>query len=312
MKKKSMQELARLSCEEYHKVEKLHIVVVLDDVRSLNNIGSIFRTADAFLIEKIYLCGITATPPSPDIHKTALGAENSVEWEYVDNVVNLVENLQENGYQVCAIEQVNGSVNLLDFTVDKSAKYAVVLGNEVKGVKQEVVDKADCCIELPQYGTKHSLNVSITAGIVMWQLFSTMRWQVVVNIVWINIASCWHSAWCYVYNLFKVMSKCDNVSIRIYSSNYTPPISDIAINLNSFGVLILWSYAIYHQWLQVEIKFFGDALQFYNKFGLLARSQKVNVDGKFMLRAIETLVREDVAEVARPVATLGIDVGIFE
>ena len=98
-----------------------------------------------------------------------------MEWEYVDNVVNLVENLQENGYQVCAIEQVNGSVNLLDFVVDKSAKYAVVLGNEVKGVKQEVVDKVDCCIELPQYGTKHSLNVSITAGIVMWQLFSTMR-----------------------------------------------------------------------------------------------------------------------------------------
>ena len=170
-----MQELARLSCEEYHKVEKLHIVVVLDDVRSLNNIGSIFRTADAFLIEKIYLCGITATPPSPDIHKTALGAEESEDWEYVDYDGNLVENLHENGYQVCAIDHVNGSVNLLDFTVDKSAKYAVVLGNEVKGVKQEVVDKADCCIELPQYGTKHSLNVSITAGIVMWQLFSTMR-----------------------------------------------------------------------------------------------------------------------------------------
>ena len=108
------------------------------------------------------------------------------------------------------------------------------------------------------------------------------------------------------------MSKCDNVSIRIYSSNYTPPISDIAINLNSFGILILWSDAIYHQWLQVEIKFFGDALQFYNKFGLFARSHKVNADGKFMLRAIETLVREYVAEVARPVATLGIDVGIFE
>ena len=170
-----MQELARLSCEEYHKVEKLHIIVVLDDVRSLNNIGSIFRTADAFLIEKIYLCGITATPPSPDIHKTALGAEDSVEWKYVDNVVNLVENLQENGYQVCAIEQVNGSVNLLDFTVDKSAKYAAAPPPEAPGVKQEVVDKADCCIELPQYGTKHSLNVSITAGIVMWQLFSTMR-----------------------------------------------------------------------------------------------------------------------------------------
>ena len=175
MKKKTMIELQRVGAEEYRQLAKIPLVVVLDDVRSLNNIGSIFRTADAFLIEKIYLCGITATPPSPDIHKTALGAEDSVEWEYVDNVVNLVENLQENGYQVCAIEQVNGSVNLLDFVVDKSAKYAVVLGNEVKGVKQEVVDKADCCIELPQYGTKHSLNVSITAGIVMWQLFSTMR-----------------------------------------------------------------------------------------------------------------------------------------
>ena len=169
-----MQELARLSCEEYHKVEKLHIVVVLDDVRSLNNIGSIFRTADAFLIEKIYLCGITATPPSPDIHKTALGAEDSVEWEYVDNVVNLVENLQENGYQVCAIEQVNGSVNLLDFTVDKSAKYAVVLGNEVKGVQQSVVDKCTGSIEIPQFGTKHSLNVSVTAGLVIWDFFKQL------------------------------------------------------------------------------------------------------------------------------------------
>ncbi len=175
MKKKSMEELARVSCEEYHKVSKLPLVVVLDDVRSLNNIGSIFRTADAFLVEKIYLCGITATPPSPDIHKTALGAEDSVEWEYVDNVESLVENLQHDGYKVCAIEQVNGSVDMLDFVVDKCGKYTVVLGNEVKGVKQEVVDKADCCIELPQYGTKHSLNVSITAGIVMWQFFSTMR-----------------------------------------------------------------------------------------------------------------------------------------
>lgn len=175
MKKKSMEELQRLSCEEYHKVAKLPIVVVLDDVRSLNNIGSMFRTADAFLIEKIYLCGITATPPSPEIHKTALGAEDSVEWEYVTDAVSLVDRLKSEGYTVCAIEQVNGSVNMLDFAVDKEKKYAVILGNEVKGVNQEVVDKVDYCIELPQYGTKHSLNVSITAGIVMWNFFTALK-----------------------------------------------------------------------------------------------------------------------------------------
>lgn len=175
MKKKSMEELQRLSCEEYHKVAKLPIVVALDDVRSLNNIGSMFRTADAFLIEKIYLCGITATPPSPEIHKTALGAEDSVEWEYVTDAVSLVDRLKSEGYTVCAIEQVNGSVNMLDFAVDKEKKYAVILGNEVKGVNQEVVDKVDYCIELPQYGTKHSLNVSITAGIVMWHFFTALK-----------------------------------------------------------------------------------------------------------------------------------------
>ncbi len=175
MKKKSMEELQRLSCEEYHKVAKLPIVVVLDDVRSLNNIGSMFRTADAFLIEKIYLCGITATPPSPEIHKTALGAEDSVEWEYVTDAVSLVDRLKSEGYTVCAIEQVNGSVNMLDFAVDKEKKYVVILGNEVKGVNQEVVDKVDYCIELPQYGTKHSLNVSITAGIVMWHFFTALK-----------------------------------------------------------------------------------------------------------------------------------------
>lgn len=175
MKKKSMEELQRLSCEEYHKVAKLPIVVVLDDVRSLNNIGSMFRTADAFLIEKIYLCGITATPPSPEIHKTALGAEDSVEWEYVTDAVSLVDRLKSEGYTVCAIEQVNGSVNMLDFAVDKEKKYAVILGNEVKGVNQEIVDKVDYCIELPQYGTKHSLNVSITAGIVMWHFFTALK-----------------------------------------------------------------------------------------------------------------------------------------
>lgn len=175
MKKKTMLELARVSCDEYHNIEKIPLVVILDDIRSLNNIGSVFRTADAFLIEKIYLCGITATPPSPEIHKTALGAEDSVEWEHVDNIITLIEKLKSDGYKVCAIEQVNGSVNMLDFVVDNNGKYAVILGNEVKGVKQEAVDASDVCIELPQYGTKHSLNVSITASIVMWNFFISMK-----------------------------------------------------------------------------------------------------------------------------------------
>lgn len=167
-----MLELQRVTCEEYRSLKKLRLSVVLDDVRSLNNIGSVFRTADAFLIEKIYLCGITATPPSPDIHKTALGAEESVEWEYCEDILSLVDKLKEDGYEVCSVEQVKGSVNLLDFKVEENKKYVVILGNEVKGVKQQVVDKSDCCIEIPQYGTKHSLNVSITAGIVMWHFFS--------------------------------------------------------------------------------------------------------------------------------------------
>ncbi len=174
MEKKTMMELARVSCEEYHSLKKLPVSLILDDVRSLNNIGSVFRTADAFLMEKIYLCGITATPPSPEIHKTALGAEDSVEWEYYEDIHKLVDNLKSRGYEVCAVEQVNGSINLLDFNVMGNKKYAIILGNEVKGVKQTVVDKSDCCIELPQYGTKHSLNVSITAGIVMWQFFSKL------------------------------------------------------------------------------------------------------------------------------------------
>lgn len=174
MEKKTMQELHRVSTEEYRGIKKMPIALVLDDVRSLNNIGSVFRTADAFLIEKIYLCGITATPPSPDIHKTALGAEESVEWEYCQWTEHLVDKLHADGYEVCSIEQVKGSVSLLDFNVDKNKKYALIFGNEVKGVSQTVVDKSDSCIELPQYGTKHSLNVSVTAGIVMWHFFSKL------------------------------------------------------------------------------------------------------------------------------------------
>lgn len=174
MKKKNMLELNRLDIEQYHSINKIPLVVVLDDIRSLNNIGSIFRTSDAFLVDKIYLCGITATPPSPDIHKTALGAENSVEWKYYKDIMILVESLKREGYIVCSIEQVNGSIDIRDFIIDNEKKYAVVLGNEVKGVKQEVVDKSDFCIELPQFGTKHSLNVSITAGIVIWNFFNSL------------------------------------------------------------------------------------------------------------------------------------------
>ena len=173
MKKKTMLELNRLDIEEYHSAKKIPLVIVLDDIRSLNNIGSIFRTSDAFLVEKIYLCGITAFPPNPDIHKTALGAENSVEWEYRQDIRHLVDELKKE-YKICCIEQVNGSVDIRNFCIDRDSKYAVVFGNEVKGVKQDIVDISDYCIELPQYGTKHSLNVSITAGIVIWNFFNNL------------------------------------------------------------------------------------------------------------------------------------------
>lgn len=175
MKKKSMLDLNRISCDEFKSTPKIPLVVVLDDVRSLNNIGSIFRTADAFVVESIYLCGITATPPSVEIHKTALGAEDSVEWHYYEDVCAAVKELHDKGYKICAIEQVKDSISLEQFIINDCEKYAVILGNEVKGVQQKVVDMCDCCIELPQYGTKHSLNVSITAGIVMWEFMKKYK-----------------------------------------------------------------------------------------------------------------------------------------
>ena len=174
MKKKNILELDRLSSEQYKDVDKLSFVVVLDNVRSLNNIGSVFRTSDAFLVEEIYLCGITATPPHPDIHKTALGAEESVKWSYYENTLDAVDKLHSLGYTVFAIEQVNNSVSLDALQLDKDQKYAVILGNEVKGVQQEVVDKCDNCIEIPQFGTKHSLNVSVTAGLIIWDFFKQL------------------------------------------------------------------------------------------------------------------------------------------
>lgn len=174
MRKLANSELDRKNVEEFKASEKTPIIIVLDDVRSLHNIGSVFRTCDAFLIEKVYLCGITATPPNKEIHKTALGATETVEWEYVKDVVTLVKQLNEEGVSVQSVEQVEKSVMLNNFEVEIGQKYALVFGNEVKGVNQEVVDLSKGVIEIPQLGTKHSLNISVSAGIVIWDLFQQM------------------------------------------------------------------------------------------------------------------------------------------
>lgn len=175
MRKLKIDELNRITPEEFKEVSKIPLIVVLDDIRSLHNIGSVFRTSDAFCIECIYLCGITATPPHPEMHKTALGAEFTVDWKYVKNTVEVVEELKENQYIVYAVEQAEGSIMLNELTLDRTKKYAIIMGNEVKGVKQEVIDNSHGCIEIPQYGTKHSLNVSVTAGIVIWELFNKLN-----------------------------------------------------------------------------------------------------------------------------------------
>lgn len=174
-RKLKITELNRISAEEFKKANKLPLVVILDNVRSLHNIGSVFRTSDAFRVECIYLCGITATPPHPEMHKTALGAEFTVDWKYVNNAVEAVDNLRQEGYVVFSIEQAENSIMLEDMRLEQGKRYAVVLGNEVKGVQQEVIDHSDGCIEIPQYGTKHSLNVSVTAGIVIWDLFKQLK-----------------------------------------------------------------------------------------------------------------------------------------
>lgn len=175
MKKKTILELDRVSQEEFKKKNKIPLIVILDNVRSLNNVGSVFRTSDAFLVKAVYLCGITAPPHHPEIHKTALGAEDSVEWHYFEDTNAAVDKLHEEGYIVYAIEQVENSIILSDLQLNKDCKYAVVLGNEVKGVQQSVVDKCDQSIEIPQFGTKHSLNVSVTAGLVIWDFFKMLR-----------------------------------------------------------------------------------------------------------------------------------------
>ena len=175
MRKLRNNELGRISVDEFKQTQKTPIIVILDNIRSLNNVGSVFRTSDAFLIEKIYLCGITATPPNKEIHKTALGATESVVWEHVTDTLALVQKLKTEGVQVAAIEQAENSTMLHNFTVAKNQKYAVVFGNEVKGVQQEVVTNSDVCIEIPQLGTKHSLNISVSCGVVLWDLFTKLQ-----------------------------------------------------------------------------------------------------------------------------------------
>ena len=175
MEKKRIWELGRVGIEEYRQVEKLSLVLVVDNVRSLNNIGSLFRTADAFLVEEILLCGISATPPSVEIHKTALGAEDSVAWRYFSSTADAVADLSRRGYTVCCLEQVKGSVALNDYSPDATGRYAIVVGNEVDGVMQEVVDMSNVCLEIPQFGTKHSLNVSVSAAIALWHFFNILK-----------------------------------------------------------------------------------------------------------------------------------------
>ncbi len=170
MRKLKNNELERLSVDEFKNAKKTPLIVVLDNIRSLNNIGSVFRSSDAFLIEKIYLCGITATPPNNDIHKTALGATESVDWEYVEDTLVLIEQLKKSNIKILAIEQADQATMLNDFMPVANQKYAVVFGNEVKGVQQKVVSIADDCIEIPQKGTKHSLNIAVSCGIVLWDL----------------------------------------------------------------------------------------------------------------------------------------------
>lgn len=177
MRKLKNSELNRLNIEQFKETDKTPLIIILDNIRSLNNIGSVFRTSDAFLIEKIYLCGITAVPPHKEIHKTALGSTESVSWAYAEDTMALVKELQADNIQVIAIEQAENSTSLELFRPQEGITYALVLGNEVKGVSQGVVDQSDLCVEIPQFGTKHSLNISVTCGLVIWDIFSKMRYN---------------------------------------------------------------------------------------------------------------------------------------
>jgi len=175
MRKLKNSELDRLSIDEFKDSKKTPLILILDNIRSLNNIGSVFRTADAFLVEKIYLCGITATPPHKDIHKTALGSTDTVEWEYAKNTMDVIDRLKAENVIICSIEQAENATMLNDFTPEQQTTYALVFGNEVKGVSQNVVSASDMVIEIPQFGTKHSLNISVSVGVVVWDVFSKLK-----------------------------------------------------------------------------------------------------------------------------------------
>ncbi|MGV6830805.1 MAG: RNA methyltransferase [bacterium] len=175
MRKLKNEELDRLSIENFKSASKTPLIVVLDNIRSLNNIGSVFRTSDAFLIEKIYLCGITAKPPHKDIQKTALGSTESVAWEYYDTTLEVANKLQKQGVEILSIEQAENATMLQDFIPNKNTTYAIIFGNEVKGVQQEIVSMSNHVIEIPQYGTKHSLNISVSCGVVIWDLFQKLN-----------------------------------------------------------------------------------------------------------------------------------------
>jgi tRNA G18 (ribose-2'-O)-methylase SpoU len=174
-RKLKLWELNRLSVEEFKAAKKFPLILILDNIRSLNNIGAFFRTADAFNVEKIYLCGITAQPPHREIQKTALGATESVEWEYRESVVELVQELKSQEIKICSIEQTEETTLLNELPIHKDEKYAIVMGNEVDGVQQEVIDCADYIVEIPQFGTKHSLNVSVCTGVVLWEFVRALK-----------------------------------------------------------------------------------------------------------------------------------------
>ncbi|MDA3882393.1 MAG: RNA methyltransferase [Bacteroidales bacterium] len=169
-RKLSLDDLQRISVQEYQNLEKIPIIVVLDNVRSAQNVGSVFRTSDAFCIEKMYVCGITAQPPHKEIHKTALGAQDSVPWEYCKETGSVIETLKKEGWYICSVEQAEQSTKLHEIAVDTNKKYVLIFGNEVSGVQQSVIDMSDECIEIPQFGTKHSFNISVSCGIVLWDI----------------------------------------------------------------------------------------------------------------------------------------------
>ena len=175
MRKLLNEELGRMDADSFKKARKVPVVVVLDNVRSMNNIGSVFRTSDAFRVESIALCGITATPPNKEIHKTALGATESVEWRYFERTIDALDEYRKNGYLICSVEQAEGSIMLESFPISTMERYVLIFGNEIRGVDQAVVEMSDHCLEIPQYGTKHSLNISVSAGIVLWEFFRKLK-----------------------------------------------------------------------------------------------------------------------------------------